>query len=184
MPSPVSAVDRFRQLPRPGHRDLRRWISGPSPAPRQGHDRRGELQMISPETIDRVTRFHGGDLPVVSAYLRLDADRRDLRSSSTRVSSLLNELRPLTKDASLDREARRSLRADVERIEAELAEGRPNTGAVAVFSCSGRGFYEEIPLPRRVRDRIQVDATPWVRPLLAVLDEFHRTCVLVVDTKT
>jgi len=35
-----------------------------------------------------------------------------------------------------------------------------------------------------VRDRIQVDATPWVRPLLAVLDEFHRTCVLVVDRET
>jgi peptide chain release factor subunit 1 len=140
--------------------------------------------MMSRETIDRITRFHGGDLPVVSAYLGLDADRRDLRSSSTRVSSLLNGLRPMTKDASLDREARRSLRADVERIETELAEGRPNTGAVAVFSCSGRGFYEEIRLPRRVRDRIQVDATPWVRPLLAVLDEFHRTCVLVVDTKT
>jgi peptide chain release factor subunit 1 len=32
-----------------------------------------------------------------------------------------------------------------------------------------------------VRDRIMVDATPWVRPLLAVLDEFHRTGVVVVD---
>jgi peptide chain release factor subunit 1 len=140
--------------------------------------------MIAAQTIDRVTHFSGGDLPVVSVYLGLDADRRDLRSLSTRVSSLLNEVRPMTKDASLSREARLSLRGDLERIETEMVEARPNPGAVAIFSCSGRDFYEEIELPRRVRDRIQVDATPWVRPLLAVLDEFHRTCVLIVDRDT
>lgn len=140
--------------------------------------------MIAGDTIDRVTRFRGGDLPVVSVYLGLDADRRDLRSLSTRVSSLLHEVRPMAKDSSLDREARLSVRGDVERIEAEMAEDRPNPGAIAIFSCSGRGFYEEVELPRRVRDRIAVDATPWVRPMLAVLDEFHRACVLVLDSQT
>jgi peptide chain release factor subunit 1 len=140
--------------------------------------------MIAAQTIDRVTRFRGGDLPVVSVYLGLDADRRDLRSLSTRVSSLLNEIRPLTKDSSLSREARLALRGDLERIETEMVEARPTPGTVAIFSCSARDFYEEIELPRRVRDRIQVNATPWVRPLLAVLDEFHRTCVLVVDRET
>ena len=140
--------------------------------------------MIEGDTIDRVTRFHGGDLPVVSVYLGLDADRRDLRSLSTRVSSLLHEIRPMAKDSSLGREARLSVRGDVERIEAEMAEDRPNPGAVAIFSCSGRRFYEEVDLPRRVRDRIAVDAAPWVRPMLAVLDEFHRVCVLVLDNQT
>jgi len=140
--------------------------------------------MITAETIDRVTRFDGGELPVVSVYLGLDADRRDIRSVPTRASSLLHEIRPMTKDPSLDREARLSVRGDVERIEEELGEVRLKRGAVAIFSCSGNGFYEEIELPRRVRDRIAVDATPWVRPMLAVLDEYHRTCVLILDQKT
>ena len=140
--------------------------------------------MIAAQTIDRVTRFRGGDLPVVSVYLGLDADRRDLRSLSTRVSSLLNEIRPMTKDSSLSREARLALRGDLERIETEMVEARPTPGAVAIFSCSARDFYEEIELPRPVRDRIQVNATPWVRPHLAVLDEFHRTCVVVLDRET
>jgi Bacterial archaeo-eukaryotic release factor family 10 len=137
--------------------------------------------MITTETIDRITRFDSGTLPVVSAYLGLDAHRQDRRSLSTRASSLLHELRPLAKDPSLDREARLSVRGDIERIEAELAEEWPEIGAVAIFSCSGSGFYEEIELPRRVRDRLVVNATPWVRPVLAVLDEYHRTCVLVLD---
>lgn len=139
--------------------------------------------MITAETIDRITRFDGGQLPVVSVYLGLDADRRG-RSLPTRVSSLLHEIRPMTKDHSLDREARLSVRGDVERIEDELTEVRLKQGSVAIFSCSGNGFYLEIELPRRVRDRISVDATPWVRPMLAVLDEYHRTCVLILDQET
>jgi peptide chain release factor subunit 1 len=140
--------------------------------------------MITAEMIDRITRFDGGKLPVVSAYLGLDTDFRDRGSLSTRASSLLHEIRPMTKDHSLDREVRLSLRGDVERIEAELTQERPKPGALAVFSCSGKGFYEEIELPRRVRDRIVVDATPWVRPMLAVLDEYHRTCVLILDKES
>ena len=137
--------------------------------------------MITAETIERVTRFDGGRLPVVSAYLGLDANPQDRRSLPTRASSLLHEIRPMTKDDSLDREARLSLRGDLERIEAELSQERTKPGAVAIFSCSSIGFYEEIELPRRVRDRVVVDATPWVRPMLAVLDEYHRACVLVLD---
>jgi peptide subunit release factor 1 (eRF1) len=137
--------------------------------------------MITAETIDRVTRFDGGRLPVVSAYLGLDANPQDRRSLPTRASSLLHDIRPMTKDDSLDRETRLSLRGDLERIEAELSQERTKPGAVAIFSCSSRGFYEEIELPRRVRDRVVVDATPWVRPMLAVLDEYHRACVLILD---
>jgi hypothetical protein len=137
--------------------------------------------MIAGETIDRVSHFHGGDLPVVSLYLGLDVDRRDLRSLPTRAASLMHDIRPMTEDPELPREARLSLRGDLDRIEGELREGRRKSGAVAIFSCSGRELYEQIELPRRVRDRIVVDPTPWVRPMLAVLDEFHRTCVLVVD---
>jgi hypothetical protein len=36
--------------------------------------------MITAETIERVTRFDGGKLPVISVYLGLQMDRRALRS--------------------------------------------------------------------------------------------------------
>jgi peptide subunit release factor 1 (eRF1) len=137
--------------------------------------------MITAETIDRVTRFHGGKLPVVSVYLGLDPALQGRSSLVTRASSLLHQIRPMAKDHSVDHEARLSVRGDIERIELQLAEERQKPGAIAIFSCSGVGFYEEIELPRRVRDRIVVDTTPWVRPMVAVLDEYHRTCVLILD---
>lgn len=141
--------------------------------------------MITAETIQRVTRFDGGGLPVTSVYLGIDAERRDHRSLPIRASSVLHDLRPMAKDRSLDREARLSVRGDVERIEDEKNTDRPlKRGALAIFSCSGRGFYEEVELPRRVRDRAVLDGTPWVRPMLAVLDEFHRAVALVVDKES
>jgi hypothetical protein len=38
-----------------------------------------------------------------------------------------------------------------------------------------------VALPRALPDRVVVDDSPWVRPMLAVLDEYHRTCVVAVD---
>jgi hypothetical protein len=56
------------------------------------------------------------------------------------------------------------------------------TGCITL--AADTAFYEEIALPRSVRDRVVVDTTPWVRPMLTVLEEYHRTCVLVVDKES
>jgi hypothetical protein len=53
--------------------------------------RRVEGPMITADMIDQVTRFDGGRLSVVSAYLGLYTDPQDRRSLSTRASSLLHE---------------------------------------------------------------------------------------------
>src|SRR5262249_18312608 len=73
-----------------------------------------------------------------------------------------------------------SVRADIARIKAALAEDRWRPGAMAIFACSGRDLYEEVALPWPVRDRVMVDAAPYIRPMLTVLDELHRVCVAVV----
>jgi len=137
--------------------------------------------MITAETIDRIIRFDGHELPVVSVYVGIDADPGARNSVPTRVNSLLDRVRPLAKDSSLAHETRLSVRGDLERIEAAADQERWRPGGMAVFSCTGAGLFEEVPLPRAVRDRSAVDLTPYVRPMLAVLDEYHRTCVVLID---
>jgi peptide chain release factor subunit 1 len=133
--------------------------------------------MTTHETIDRIIRFDGSGLPIVSLYVRVDPDN----SVHTRVSSLLDQVRPIGRDRSLAHDARLSIRKDLERIAGAAGEERWKPGMMALFSCSGRDFFEEVSLPRAIRDRVTVDATPWVRPMLAVLDEYHRMCVVVAD---
>jgi peptide chain release factor subunit 1 len=135
--------------------------------------------VLQAETVDRILRLRGGGLPVLSLYARFDPD--DRRAFSSRVDEQLHEVRLLTEDSGLDRDARLSLRGDVARIEEAAAQERLHPQAVAFFSCSGRGLFEEVELPRPVRDRNMIDETAWVHPLLAVLDEYHRCRVVVVD---
>ncbi|HET6192984.1 MAG TPA: hypothetical protein VFE59_38980 [Trebonia sp.] len=136
--------------------------------------------MITAETVNGIVRFQANGLPVVSLYCRVDpgASRQEVRA---RVDSLLDHIRPLAKDRDLDHRYRLSARTDIERIKDALDSERWPPGTIAIFSCSGRGLYEEIPLPRRMREQVMVDKTPLARPMLAVLGEYPRACVLVVN---
>jgi hypothetical protein len=136
--------------------------------------------MITADTVNSILRFHGAGLPVVSLYARVDpgASRRELHM---RVSSLLDEIRPVAKDATVDREGRLSLRADLARIRSAISEEQWRAGAVGIFTCSGRGWYAEVQLPQPVSDRVIVDATPYAHPMVTVLEEHERCCVTVVD---
>ncbi|MET7933144.1 hypothetical protein [Streptomyces sp. NPDC005322] len=138
--------------------------------------------MIVAEQIDRIIRFDGRGLPVVSAYVGLRAEPADLVARRAHVRDVLNEyVRPVAEDTSLSHDVRMSLRDDIERIAVTVSQEKYKPGTVAAFSCSGRDFLEVVQLPRSIRDRGTVDSTPWVRPMLAVLDEYHRVCVVLID---
>jgi hypothetical protein len=137
--------------------------------------------VLRAETVDRIARFHGGELPVVSLYAAVDPGPESRKILRTKVDSLLHELRPLAADKSLAHDVRVSFRQDIERIEAAARRELFPPGTIVMFSCSGGGLFEAVSLPRPLRDRILVDATPWIRPLLAVLDEYQRALVAVVD---
>jgi peptide chain release factor subunit 1 len=137
--------------------------------------------LLTAGTVDAIVGFDGQDLPVTSIYASVERDpglREDLQ---VRMSSMLDQIRPLAKNGSAGHDARLSVRADIQRIKEALAEERWRPAGVAIFACSGRGLYEEVPLPRPVRDQVIVGATPYVRPMLSLLDELHRACVVVVD---
>ncbi|MFF9114748.1 hypothetical protein ACF09Y_03815 [Streptomyces massasporeus] len=140
--------------------------------------------MITQDQVDRILRLDGNGLPLVSLYIPAEPDRTGRRAFLTRVASLLDRIQPLAEDHSLEHAARLSLRDDIAKIGKSLEEEPHRPGAVAVFSCSGNGVYEQVWLPRSTRERVVVDADPYVRPMLGVLDEYYRTCAVVVDKGT
>jgi peptide chain release factor subunit 1 len=121
---------------------------------------------------------------VTSVYISVPVDFADRNALRGRAVSTLQKVRPHASDAALEHRARMSLRRDFERIESAISSESWRPGAAAFFSCSGADLFEEVALPRPVRDRAIVDTTPWIRPMMAVLDEFHRYCVAVVDRRT
>jgi peptide chain release factor subunit 1 len=143
-----------------------------------------ERAMITAATVRQIREFDTGEFPVISMYLTVPADPRARSRVKTRVNSLLEQVRPLCADHTLDHDARLSVRADLEHIEELAGKERWQPPAVAVFSCSGRNLFEELQLPRQAGDRVVADATPWIRPMMAVLEEFHRAVVLVTDSNS
>jgi peptide subunit release factor 1 (eRF1) len=134
---------------------------------------------LSRERIDRITGFDAGDLRVISMYLGLDPG--DRRATYTELDSLLHEVRSQAKDPDLDHQVRVSLRGDIERIDELIKNDPPQEKAAAIFACGGAGLFEFVPLPRPVRTRVVVGSTPYVRPMLAVLEEFERLLAVVAD---
>jgi len=138
--------------------------------------------VIDPELVQRLLHFSSEDAPVLSVYLAVPADPGELRGVETRLHSMLKPVRELAESDKLGHVERESLRHDLDCVlevanRARELEGR----GVGVFACQHAGLYEEVVMPRRVRDRAVVDEVPYLRPLFAVLDESHRYCVVVVD---
>jgi peptide subunit release factor 1 (eRF1) len=138
--------------------------------------------VVDPEIVDRLLHFSREDAPVLSVYLGVPADPGELRGVESGLHSILKPARELAASQDLAHDQRESLRHDLDRVLDVAGRARELQGhGVAVFACNQADLYEEIVLPRRVRDRAVVDVTPYLRPLLAVLDESRRYCVVVVD---
>ncbi|WP_281877065.1 hypothetical protein [Nocardia sputorum] len=140
--------------------------------------------MITAETIGRIRRMHGDGIPVVSMYAHVPVDPGERSGLVSRVNSMADEVNPVVKDKSSDHEARLSVRDDLERMRETVRSDIWQPGAVAMFACGGKNMFEAVQLPHAVHDRVVVDAVAWTRPLLAVLEEYARCCVAVVDRAT
>src|SRR5579884_2113560 len=126
--------------------------------------------MITAETIRRITHFDSHGLPVVSLYLDVPVEPAERAALDAKVNSLLDQVRADHPASDLNHAAKTSMRRDVEHIQAAIDRTRRMPGCVAIFSCAEAGLFEEIRLPRSVPDRVVADSTPWVRPMLAMLD--------------
>jgi hypothetical protein len=140
--------------------------------------------LLGVASIDRIAGFDPSGLPVVSIYLTVPAGPDAHASAKAKGDSLLHEIRDRGEDRSLGHDARLSVRRDIEQLAGAIAIATITPGTFAFFSCSGAGLFEVVRLPRAVRDRIIVDATSWIRPMLAVFGDYRRCCAVVVDRGT
>lgn len=134
------------------------------------------------DAIEALVGFAPVGAPVVSLYWSVPDDPGQLKGAKSALHDMAGTVRERAESKDLPRGDRLSLRSDADRI-IELEELVPalQGRTVGLFRCSRRGFEEAVVLPGWVRDRIVLDATPYVRPLLAVLDEAHRYAVVIVD---
>jgi peptide subunit release factor 1 (eRF1) len=100
----------------------------------------------------------------------------ELRTIPTRLKAMVGEAR-----AAVNGDRARQLHRDLDEVQAMAVELGNDLGrGSALFLSSDLGLREHVVLPAPVRDRLVVDPSPYLGPLQAIYDHFHRYAAVVV----
>ena len=135
------------------------------------------------ERLQRLGAVSAGRHRVVTCYQKLEPRDRSRGKYLIKLKNRVREVIQALPRLGLDRAAAEEVGRDLERIQTYLRTpgNLPSTQGIAIFACGPAGLFEAIPLPFVYRSRLAVDASPLVRELASVEDEFGRLLTVVVD---
>jgi len=139
--------------------------------------------MITRADVDRLLQFHNEEHLITSCYLNLDRAKWPPPVLKIRVKDLLQSAQQELTAKAGGHAQRESLGDDFARIEEFVLPEigiNPHKG-LAVFSCAAQKFWQTYALPRIGRNILIADRAPYIRPLVAILAEYHRYGVVLVD---
>jgi peptide chain release factor subunit 1 len=139
--------------------------------------------MITRAQVDQLLEFQNGEYLIASCYLDLDRAKRPPQMLKIRIKDFLQSANQKLSTKLSSHAQAESLRSDFEYIgEYAMQEIFTNRHkALAIFSCAAHKFWQIYGLPHLSRNMLIVDQTPYVRPLTAILGEYHRYCIALVD---
>jgi peptide chain release factor subunit 1 len=143
---------------------------------------------ITRERLRRLADTRPAEGKVLSLFVNLDPrEFATAAARSTEIRSLLDRAsRQVRDDESLTREERAALRADLERLQAEIANGgldAKGAHGVAVFASGPAGLFEMLKLSEPIEHDPVIADTPFIAPLTAI-GPAERWCVLLVNRRT
>ena len=118
--------------------------------------------------------------PILSVYLDTDQSQEiNLeRGFEVVLKDLLREIR-----LRVDKEARKEFDADAEMARQFVEEYRDIKRELVIFCNASENFLWTRALNVRARNRASWNDTPFVRPLIEILDEYERYAVVLTDRK-
>jgi peptide subunit release factor 1 (eRF1) len=135
------------------------------------------------ERLQRLTTVRSDRHRVVTCYLKLEPRDRSRGKYLIKVKNRVRDAIRALPRLGLQRSVQEAVERDLERVQQHIRNpaNLPSTQGIAIFACEGIGLFEAVPLPVVYRSRLAVDATPLVRELASVEDEFGRLLTVVLD---
>lgn len=144
-------------------------------------------EMVRAQDVRTLAEFTSRDDLVASLYLDVDGRTHPRKSDyEAKMAPLQRTAEREIRARSMDRSAKSHAVADVRRA-IDWVRGdfrRKSTRGIAVFSCAQRDLFTAISLPHSVKDRLVVNHSPYIRPLNALLSEYHRYGLILLGRKT
>jgi len=132
--------------------------------------------MLTREAVEELAAFDGRGAAVLSVYLDLEPARQIRRSYRIAFEDLVKAALERLPEAERD-----GLRSEAAAVGEWLEHQPPRGQGLALFSCAPRGFWRMHALAVRLRDHLAFEPAADVAPLLALLDEYERYAVALVD---
>jgi peptide subunit release factor 1 (eRF1) len=135
------------------------------------------------DRLQRLTTVRSDRHRVVTCYLKLEPRDRSRGKYLIKIKNRVRDAIRALPRLGLERSVQEAVERDLERVQQHIRNpaNLPSTQGIAIFACEGIGLFEAIPLPVVYRSRLAVDATPLVRELASVEDEFGRLLTVVLD---
>ncbi len=135
------------------------------------------------ERLAGLTSMRADGRRVVTCYLKLEPRDRTRGKYLIKLKNRARDALAGLPRLGLERAVQEEVARDIGRIQEHLRSpaNLPPTQGLAVFACEGAGLFETLPLPLVHRSRLGVDASPLVRELASVEDEFGRLLTVVFD---
>src|SRR4051794_1206464 len=145
-------------------------------------------ETLSPSRLRQLADVQPEQGRVLSVYMDLDPSQFGTPPArASQITSLVTEARHRIDELDdLSHDEQKALRADVEAVRDVLSQpGIADEGArgVAVFACGPAGLLETVRVPHPLAQKVVVDRTPYVEPLLTGQDG-GRWCVLLANRRS
>jgi peptide chain release factor subunit 1 len=135
--------------------------------------------MISTADIEAIVeRQPVPDSPVLSVYL--DIDQSKASNLHRRFEAALKEMLQSI-ESQLDESRLKSFAADAERARHYVARLEPRAKGLVLFCDESENFFWPREIMASVRNNARWSDTPYIAPLLVILDEYERYGVILVD---
>jgi peptide subunit release factor 1 (eRF1) len=138
------------------------------------------FNLLTRQRLQELAAVESDGDPIVSLYLNLSPRKRLKRAWAVALKSMARDAidqQPTTISAA-------AAGAEIEKIERMLDERIPDLErGVAVFSCEPIGLWWLVPVPLRIRNRLEIGRRPFLRPLVRILDEHDQYVVVLLDKR-
>jgi len=136
--------------------------------------------MLSREELKEIAKLKNEGTFFVSLYLNVNPMTTVKDNYVIHVKNMLRQTAE-----KLDKTVLKKIKADVNKIESYiLTNKRVFKKGLVILSSQERKFWKEYHLAVPFRNEIIIDSTPYVKPLLEILDNYQRCAILLVDKES
>lgn len=136
--------------------------------------------MLSREELREIAKLRGEGAFFVSLYVNVNPMTNVKNNYVIHVKSMLKQTAE-----KLDKSVLKKVNSDFEKIESYiLTNKRVFKKGLAVLSSQENKFWKEFHLSVTVKNEIIVDNTPYIKPLLDIIDNYQRYAILLVGKES